>query len=186
MTDSVFEVLSADHRAVEAVLERLTGMAEAELGSGRGLFEELVILESRHEAAEEQYFWPAVRKELELGAQLAERALAQEQQAKEVLERLEAMGPGTPGFSAQLAEFASAARQHVFFEEHEVWPELREKLSPMQAAVLGKQVDSAKRAGPTRPHSSTPPKPGLLKLGGPIVGLLDRARDKLSHRGMRG
>ena len=42
----------------------------------------LVIAESQHEAIEEQFFWPAVREAVDNGDELADEAIAQEQEGK--------------------------------------------------------------------------------------------------------
>ncbi|HEU5416451.1 MAG TPA: hypothetical protein VFV41_02085, partial [Streptosporangiaceae bacterium] len=64
MTD-VFEVLSADHADVKTMLIALESSADSARGSQavqtarKEVAEQLVISSSQHEAAEEQYFWPA-------------------------------------------------------------------------------------------------------------------------------
>jgi hypothetical protein len=47
------------------------------------MVQQLVIEESKHEAVEEMYFWPVVRKALIDGDNLARHAHAQEQEGKE-------------------------------------------------------------------------------------------------------
>lgn len=70
----VFEVLREDHADVErmlAVLEETPGQSagasQKVLAARKELAQKLVIESSRHEAAEEQYFWPAVRERLSDG-----------------------------------------------------------------------------------------------------------------------
>ena len=93
---SVFEILSRDHLEVKRMLAELetgptvaTGASATHLGLRKKMVEELIIEESKHEAAEEMYFWPAVREHLPNGDQLAETATSQEQEAKKVLNRLD-------------------------------------------------------------------------------------------------
>ena len=79
MTD-VFTVLAQDHQEVKAMLAELergptkaTGATEDQLALRKKMTEQLIIEESRHEALEEMYFWPAVRAETsaELGTKIA-------------------------------------------------------------------------------------------------------------------
>ena len=53
---------------------------------------------SQHELAEEEYFWPAVRRHLQGGDELADRALEQEQRGKDLLQALDGMGGGEDEF----------------------------------------------------------------------------------------
>jgi len=67
----VFSVLRADHREVEEMLAALAagpdGAAPIRSEARKQLTDKLIIESSKHEAAEEQYFWPAVRGHLPNG-----------------------------------------------------------------------------------------------------------------------
>jgi hypothetical protein len=142
--------------------------------------EQLIIEESKHEALEEMYFWPVVRDHLPDGDTLADQATSQEQEAKEVLAKLDA---GDAEFEKLLGRFIGAAREHIQFEETAVWPGLRTALNTERAAELGTQIAEGKKTAPTRPHPHTPPSPGALKAAGPIAAVADRARDTVTRRG---
>ena len=80
-----FEVLAEDHAEVKQMLNELestpghsAGATEAVLAARKRLAQRLVMESSRHEAAGEQYFWPAVRDRLGCGNQLAGEAIGQE------------------------------------------------------------------------------------------------------------
>ncbi|HEX5187993.1 MAG TPA: hemerythrin domain-containing protein, partial [Streptosporangiaceae bacterium] len=60
-----------------------------ELAQRKKMVEQLVIEESKHEAMEEMYFWPAVREKLPDGDRLASTAIQQEHEGKEVLNKLD-------------------------------------------------------------------------------------------------
>jgi hemerythrin-like domain-containing protein len=186
----VFEVLGADHAEVKDMLGALEnspgnaqGATEAVLTARKQVAEQLVIESSRHEAAEEQYFWPAVRAQLGDGNKLADVAIAQESEAKEVLARIDKLDPSAGEFDELIREFIPAARQHIAFEETRVWPSLRLALSPGQARELGEKIQKAKDKGPTRPHPHTPASPTVLKTAGPAVAAADKLRDAVSGRG---
>jgi hemerythrin-like domain-containing protein len=186
----VFEVLSADHAEVKqmlSALENSPGSAEGAtkevLAARKQVAEQLVIGSSRHEAAEEQYFWPAVRGQLGDGNSLADQAIGQESEAKEVLAEIDKLDVSDPQFDRLIAELIPAGRRHIEFEETQVWPSLRQALSPQQAQELGEKIQKAKQMGPTRPHPHTPSSPGVLKTAGPAVAAVDRLRDAVSGRG---
>lgn len=178
----VFEVLKQDHQEVEGMLAQLT--ASGPQGTGHAdLAERLVMEESKHEAAEEMYFWPSVRENVAGGDQYADEAIRQENEGKEVLEQLRKTPAEDAQFEQLIATFAKAGREHIAYEEEQVWPRLREVLTPEQRSELGEKIESAKASGPTRPHPHGPDSPGGLKTAGTASALLDKARDAASGRG---
>jgi hemerythrin-like domain-containing protein len=186
---SAFEVLAKDHEEVKLMLAELergpaaaAGVGPDQLALRKKMVQQLVIEESRHEAVEEMYFWPAVRDALTDGDKLADQAQAQEQEAKGVLDRLDKLAPEDGEFETLLAQFTAAGREHIAFEETAVWPRLREVLSAEQADELGSKLEQGKSTAPTRPHPHTPPSPGLLKTAGPVVAAADRLRDAATGR----
>ena len=186
----VFEVLSEDHAEVKYMLTVLeetpgqsAGAAAEVLDARKQLAEQLVIESSRHEAAEEQYFWPTVRERLDDGDQLADKAIGQESQAKQVLAKIDKLEASDPEFDRLIVEFIPAARRHIEFEETKVWPGLRQALTGEQAHELGGKLQKAKEHGPTRPHPRTPANPAVLKAAGPAVAAADRLRDAAIGRG---
>ncbi len=114
--------------------------------------ETLITEESRHEAAEEMYLWPAVRDRLPYGDQLADQAISQEREGQEILASLARAEAGDPDFEGLLSEFIGAGRDHIAFEENQVWPALRARLSEAEASELGDRVEQAKETGPTSPR----------------------------------
>ncbi len=186
----VFTVLGQDHEEVKRMLAELengptraSGASADQLALRTKMTEQLIIEESKHEALEEMYFWPVVRDHLPDGDTLADQATGQEQQAKEVLARLDKLDAGDAEFEKLLAAFAAAAQEHIAFEETAVWPGLRTALNTERAAELGTQIAGGKKTAPTRPHPHTPPSPGVLKAAGPIAAAADKARDAVTGRG---
>lgn len=186
----VFTVLGQDHEEVKQMLaelekgpSRVTGASQDQLALRKKMTEQLIIEESRHEALEEMYFWPVVRDHLADGGTLADRATGQEQEAKEVLAKLDKLDAGDAEFENLLGTFTGAAREHIRFEETAVWPGLRTALNTERAAELGTQIAAGKKTAPTRPHPRTPPSPGALKAAGPVAAVTDQVRDKLTGRG---
>ena len=175
MTDAI-ELLRCDHNEVKRLLAALeTGPALAD----GGLVAQLVMAESGHEAIEEQYFWPLVRRRVQNGPRLADEAVSQEQEAKRLLGLLEKHGSD----EALLRQIIAISRAHIDFEETQVWPGVRLALSEQELGDLGAQLEQAKRLAPTRPHPHMPCTPEVLKVAAPIAGATDRIRDALGGRG---
>jgi hypothetical protein len=186
---SAFDILSKDHEEVKQMLTELeigptaaSGADPDRLALRKKMVQQLVIEESKHEAAEEMYFWPMVRERLSDGGELANRALTQEQEGKEVLDQLDKLEAGSDEFEGLLAEFTSAGRAHIAFEETQVWPGLRTALNVEEADDLGRKLEQAKKTAPTRPHPKTPASPGVLKTAGTAAAAADRIRDAATGR----
>ena len=159
------------------------GAAPIRSEARKQLTDKLIIESSKHEAAEEQYFWPAVRDHLPNGNELADHAVDQETEAKHVLARLDKLSPGDAEFEDLLSKYIPAACEHIRYEEDAVWPALSAVLTAAQAEDLGKNITEAKKVAPTRPHPHTLPDPGVLKTAGPAVATADKVRDAMSGRG---
>ena len=186
----VFEVLAKDHAEVKQMLAGLeagpaasSGATSNDLSMRKKMVEQLVIEESKHEAVEEMYFWPAVREKLPDGDKLADTAIGQEQEGKEVLDKLDKLDAGDAEFEKLATKFIQAGRKHITYEETQVWPPLRNALSAEDASEIGAKIEQGKKTAPTRPHPHTPPSPGVLKSAGPPAAAADRARDKATGRG---
>jgi Hemerythrin HHE cation binding domain len=187
---NVFEVLRTDHHEVKAMLIRLESGPQASLGATaeqiaqrKQLADELIIEESKHEAAEQEYFWPAVRALGPEGDRVADQGLEQEAQGESVLNELDKLDADDERFESALTAFISDARAHIAYEEAHAWPLLGAALSAEQAEELGDKISRAKKMAPTRPHPHTPPTQGAQKAAGPMAGVADRLRDAVTGRG---
>ena len=189
----VFTVLGQDHAEVKQMLDtleagptRMDGASTAQLEARKKLVEALIIAESKHEAVEEEHFWPVVHDLSGDGPGLAEQGTQQEQEAKVILDRLDKLDPAEDDFEELVSAIIRDGRSHIAYEEERVWPRLRETLNPSGAEKLGMKLLQAKDTAPTRPHPNVPPRPGVLKAGGPAAALTDRLRDKITGRGKTG
>jgi len=142
----VFEVLGTAHREVEQMLDQLHVMmgAPAELKAyGGALAATLISAVSQHEAAEEAYFWPAVREKAPDGDALAAGGIEQEAEGKKVIAELGGMAPEDPQFIPLMTTFDHAARAHIAYEEQQVWPAFKAVLPSDEAISLGARIASA-------------------------------------------
>ena len=177
--------LRQDHKSVLGMLEVLDGAPSSDGSQVSGLetmVTNLVIAESQHEAIEEQFFWPAVRRAIEDGDTLADKAIEQEQEGKRLLQQLNDSTAGAPEYRKALQAFVDAAREHIAYEQETVWPKFEAAVSREQLERLGDQLERAKKIAPTRPHPDTPPKPILLKTIGMVTATIDHVLDALTGR----
>jgi hemerythrin-like domain-containing protein len=183
-------LLRADHQEVLGMLDTLdSGLTEPggggneRLRARKELVTELVIAESRHEAVEEQFFWPMVRDRVPGGEELAAHAVGQEDDAKQVLNALDHADPNTAEFEELVNRIIADGREHIGYEQDEVWPKVQAAVSPAELAELGEKMAKAKKTAPTRPHPATPSSAGAQKSAGPVVAMTDKLRDAVSGRG---
>jgi hypothetical protein len=155
--EDAFDLLADDHDEVRQMLAELekgptltTAATEDQLMLRSMMTEELVIEESKHEAVEQRYFWPAVRAHVAGGDRLADQAICQELEIGELLAQLSTLDAGDARFEPVLGQFIKAGRQHFDFEESQVWPALRAALTPKAAAELGRRILEGKRVQPGR------------------------------------
>lgn len=181
---NIYRCLDADHREIQVLLDQLElAPADAPFDhvARRYLVDHLIMAASRHEAGEELVFWPAVRKRARDGAALADAGLAQEREAKFVLDAMR-FSRSDDGLVDEARELAELVRAHIDFEEQQTWPALKQTTTRLGAVVLGAKFALATKFPPTRPHPGGPNTPlGFATRGVPAV-ILDHARDRLSGR----
>jgi hemerythrin-like domain-containing protein len=189
----VFQVLKKDHDEVKAMLAQLeagpkasTGATPEQLMFRKQALDAVIIEQSKHEAAEQQYFWPAVKQLGPDGVRVAEIGLEQEAEADKLLADLDKLNADDEGFEEQVIAFSADARAHIAYEEAHAWPLLKASIGDEEAQLLGSQITEAKKLAPTRPHPHIPPQGGPAKTAGPVAGLADRLRDSVTGRGKAG
>jgi hemerythrin superfamily protein len=188
MTDEqrdVIEILSTDHREVEALFTELETLMQTRSGSDdelrKDLVDQVTIELVRHAVAEEVAVYPVVKDKV--SADEAERAKREHAEAEETMKRLENLDPNDDTFDGELRKLMSEIRTHVAEEEGEMFPRMREVMTEQELIDLGARVEMIKKMAPTRPHPNVPNDPGKRLAVGPVAGLFDRLRDMASGRG---
>ncbi|MEW2376662.1 hemerythrin domain-containing protein [Micromonospora sp. NPDC047812] len=180
-SQDVVDVLTADHREVEALfvqLESRQGTPEHRRQLADVVIAELV----RHAVAEEMHVYPTARKALPDGDQIAEHEISEHADAERTMKELESVDPSDPRFDELLAHLTSTIRHHVKDEESDLFPRLRAAVAAEEMVELAGKVEAAKKTAPTRPHPAAPDRPPANRLLNPGAGLVDRMRDALSGR----
>lgn len=126
--------------------------------------------------------YPAVRRNLDDGDQLADKELEDHGEVERVLKRLETMDHTNQEFDELLAELVKDVRQHVSDEESNLLPKLRSACSEEDLRDLGQKVLRAKKMAPTRPHPSAPVRPPANLILAPGAAFIDKIRDALTGR----
>ena len=163
----VFEVLGQDHQEVKRMLAELEkGPTAAAGASGNPWPCARRWSSSWSSRSPSTRRWkrctsgPRYGDKLSDGDQLADTATGQEQEGKEVLAKLDKLEADQPEFEQLVSTFIAAGREHIGYEEGQVWPQLRSQLTPDEARSIGEKIAEGKKTAPTRPHPHTPASPG--------------------------
>jgi hemerythrin superfamily protein len=173
MTEDVVELLMAQHMQIRDLF------AEVSAGTGterREAFERLVRLLAVHETAEEQVVHPLARRVIEGGEQIVDERLAEENEAKQLLSRLESMGPDHDDFPVLLHQLRDSVLLHAHREEHYEFRYLREHYEPARLQALAVAVRTAEKTAPTHPHAGVETAVENVAAG-PVLALFDRMKD---------
>jgi hypothetical protein len=181
-------VLTRDHNQVKALQEQLetlpshaTGGSTAQMSRRKSLVDMITVKLSQHEAVEEEYFWPAVRKVMPDGDRWADEAIEQEQQGRNTLTALGKLEPDTDEFDELVEKLVLLLRKHVAYEE-KLFLQLKSVMPDDERRELGEKLLTAKKLAPTRPHPHTPAKPAVLKTPGAAAAAVDKVRDTVGDR----
>jgi hemerythrin superfamily protein len=183
----VIEILTADHREVEAMFTELETLMQTRSDTDdelrKDLADQITIELVRHSVAEEVAVYPEVKRKV--SEEEAERAKREHAEAEQTMKRLESLDADDASFELEIRKLMSEIRQHVAEEEGEMFPRMREIMTQEELTELGKRVEAIKAMAPTRPHPSVPNDPGKRLAVGPVAGLFDRLRDLASGRGTK-
>ncbi|MEU5716079.1 hemerythrin domain-containing protein [Streptomyces sp. NPDC020403] len=178
---NVISELTADHREVDSLFARIE---EQPVGDERRreLADELTVELVRHAVAEEQYLYPAVRRYVDDGDDMADKEIEDHAAVERLLKDLEGRAADEPAFDDLVAKLRYQVTAHVRDEEDRLFPLLAAACSPAALDELGDRIRKAKKTAPTRPHPSAPDTPPANKILAPGAGLVDRARDLVTGR----
>lgn len=174
-------VITTDHRAVEAAFTELETKTMSPQ-TRRDLVDHVIAELVRHSVAEEQFMYPAVRKHVTGGDEIADHEIEEHAEAERVMKELDELDVTDPRFEPTLRELMSDIRHHVDEEESTLLPKLSAACSIDELQDLGMKVEAAKLVAPTRPHPSAPDTPPANLVLDPGAGLVDRIRDAISGR----
>jgi hemerythrin superfamily protein len=169
--DLLDEVLE-DHDEIK----KLFAKVEASTGDAkRDAFEDLVRKLAVHETAEQEVVHPLLRNAG--GEEIVEKRLTEEKEGEKMLAELLKMGTGDPTFDRTFATLRGAVLEHADHEQEQEHPKIREKVDEERLRKLAKVFRTAELAAPTRPHPLGPTSAAGNLAVGPVVAIMDRARD---------
>jgi hypothetical protein len=169
----VVEFLIGQHMQIRDLfteVDKSTGKAR------RDAFERLVKLLAVHETAEEQLIHPLVRVGVHGGGDIVGDRLSEEREAKEMLVRLEDVGPDSNQFPLLLAKLRASVLMHAHNEEAYEFRYLRREVAASELRPLVSMVRAAEAVAPTHPHPGVE-SAAANTAAGPLMSLFDRTKD---------
>jgi hemerythrin-like domain-containing protein len=177
---NIFDLIRQDHQRAGDLLARLVQSPEEAQFDGTGrrdLLDRLVWHASSHEAAEEMVVWPRVRRTLDDGPSMADRALSEERDLRAQIDLLRFVS-SDGDLITECRRLQRLLGEHVGFEERVLLPALQRTTTVVWSTMAAVQFRVARRLGPTRPHPNGPDRPvTMLSRGAPAV-VLDHLRDR--------
>jgi hemerythrin superfamily protein len=175
-------LLKADHRTVEKLFRAFVKAGDGAYRTKRKLVDDIIRELSVHAAIEEQFLYPAVRREVSGAEHDVLESMEEHHVVKWVLSELEPMDPKDERFDAKVTVLIENVRHHVHEEEHELFPEVRDAMGRKTLLDLGAKLAEGKRLAPTRPHPRSPDEPPGNLLVGAMAGVVDRALTAVKTR----
>lgn len=170
-TDVIDEVLK-DHEEIKGLF---TAVEQTSGDGRRDAFEDLVKKLAVHETAEQEVVHPLARKAD--AATMVEQRLMEEKDGERALTDLQRMGPDDPAFQALFDQLKADVLTHAEHEETEEHPRIRAEIEPDRLQKLAPVYRAAEAIAPTRPHPNAPQSAAAKAAIGPVVSIMDRARD---------
>jgi iron-sulfur cluster repair protein YtfE (RIC family) len=130
-----FAALKHDHREVEEMFQKYEESGDYEVLMK--LCREL----SMHSVVEEEVVYPLLRAKVSAG--MADEARDEHQEAKDIIRRIEAMGPDDSGVRDVAQQLKQSVQHHVEEEEHDLFPKMEQEI-PTLTETLGADIESRK------------------------------------------
>jgi Hemerythrin HHE cation binding domain. len=169
----VIDLLQRQHALIRDLFD------EVERSSGterREAFQRLVRLLAVHETAEEEIVHPYARRTLPGGVDVVDERLAEEREAKELLQRMDQAGVDDPNFMTNLERLRVAVIAHARAEERYEFLQLRAHTTEAERRTMAAGVKAAEAMAPTHPHPGTESATKNVLIGTPMA-MFDRVRD---------
>ena len=176
MPDAIV-LLKNDHKTVEKLFKQYEKLGDKAYSAKRQVVDQIISELSMHAAIEEQFFYPAVRKEAEEIQDVVLEGLEEHHIVKWTLDELSKLSAEEERFDPKVKVLMESVRHHVEEEEGEMFPKVREAMGRKALQELGDTLEQAKVAAPTKPHPKAPDTPPGNLVAGPTAALADKAVD---------
>jgi hemerythrin superfamily protein len=134
MTGDWFDALKAEHLTILELFDDLEATADEETSKRKRIANRIKAAVDKHAFEEESVIYPAIR--LGESDELAKRLVLEHAEVKTLLYELDGTEPDSMGFMKTARALRRALEEHIRDEEDEIFPRLRERLTPEADAKL--------------------------------------------------
>lgn len=118
-------LLKADHAEVKAMFEQYEALGDRALVKKKALATKICHELIKHTAAEEELFYPAVRRDADDSEDMVDEATVEHASAKDLIMQILSMEPGDDLYDAKVKVLSEQIEHHVKEEEKEMFPKAR-------------------------------------------------------------
>jgi len=136
------KLLKQDHANVKAMFKEYEELGDRAFAGKKKLADKICLELTRHAAAEEEIFYPAVRQAGKENEDLVDEATVEHASAKALISQLSQMDPHDDLFDAKVKVLGEYIEHHVKEEETEMLPNAKKAGLDLQA--LGEQMAARK------------------------------------------
>jgi len=128
MTGDWLDALKAEHLMIMELFDELDSAGPDDVGKRKRLAARIKATIDKHAFEEENVVYPAIR--LSESDALARKLVLEHAELKTLLYEIEAAEPSAPSFMKTVQTLRRALEEHIREEEDEIFPRLRERLTP--------------------------------------------------------
>jgi hemerythrin superfamily protein len=140
---NIYDALSKDHRAFEALLDRLVGASEADNDAWKGMLDQLRREVIAHAHAEEAVFYNALR-DAGQGKGIVLHSFREHAMAEAELRTLTAAKALDANWTSLMSKFSTDLRHHIKEEETHIFAQARAVFSEEEARQIGAAFERLK------------------------------------------
>jgi hemerythrin superfamily protein len=140
-TPNAIELLTQDHRAVEALFKEFEKVQDNDSDAAADIIETACAELQIHDKLETEIFYPAVREEAEKDdvEDLLDEAEVEHDTVRELIDKIEAMDWEDEKLHAHFQVLSEYVKHHVKEEEQELFPKLKQ-LKDLDLDSLGAEM----------------------------------------------
>jgi hemerythrin-like domain-containing protein len=180
--DDALALLEKDHRKVQKMFKQFEKLDHEDERATRELAEQAISELEVHAALEEELFYPVVRDSID-EEDVIEEAEVEHQSARDLIDRLRALQPGTPTYAATFKVLGEYVNHHIEEEEKQMFK--LAKRAKLDFEELGQELRQRKEEILSG-RAAEMPQPTPLTQREEGAGAMEGERDRSMSGGMGG
>jgi len=140
----VYQILLQDHQTIGKIFAGISKDTTSKDRRREQLFKILREELEAHEILEETVFFPEIHKHPEI-REVIDAAFDEHAEFDAILQEISELPADKPEWLLRITEPKDLVQQHVYFEEHKLFPAARKVLDDRRAEELGRKIEQLKQ-----------------------------------------